>query len=273
MAKKLAYIVLLIALLFVNCTRELAIKPVGEKNMLVVLGEVRTSDSIVVHLSTAKNVSLPGSSQEPVNHAKIQIFDAQHNLKAELRKSGINKWSSPFIPSAGGKYTFKIETDERKAQLSVVLPKDFSARIIKQTSYNDVLMEVTLQMENVGRIRSNYVVEYLQVKNNGLQLQYIECPDTKTDNNIYNELTSPFKRIFLKADNSTATLTMRVAKPNLSEKYIMRIKSVDNAYYRYLYSYEVQKDNVYAFMDFISDPNYVGILGGVNKKDIEAVYP
>ncbi len=268
MEKRLLYIAFAIFLSAAGCTTEIDIKPVGEKEKLVVLGEISASDSVIVHLSMAKNVSQEAVPVPSLTNAQVQLFDTQNNLVTTLQHRQNNKWSSPFITAAQQTYHFKATVNGKTAEITTTIPRAFSAIITKQESYSGLITEVTIQINNENKSAAYYVIEYLQAKNNGgLKLQSIESSDPKTDNYIYNELSKPYDRLFVRTDNSKKTVTLRILKPNLDEKYVLRIKSVDPDYYRYLYNYEVQKDN-YSLMELSpSDQSYLGILGGVYKID------
>ncbi|PVX49985.1 uncharacterized protein DUF4249 [Balneicella halophila] len=269
---KTIYLLCSIILFFSSCSNEYTPPPQQKENVPVVLGEAVQNEYFKITLTNARNRTYP-ENKSVVSIKEVSLWDSSNNFLDKLAAQGNNKRKSNQKAEAGKSYILKFKYDNEEITAKTTIPSSFTANIHRKTqlSNDSLLVELSIKNNASSTDDSFYVIEcWASINKKQTKLPFANN-DSFIHNNKYGMLSSPFKRLFF-----SSTSPQQLSIKFLSNIYlyfkdgdslIIKIKSVNPDYYKYLYNTEIQLQNEEFYLPNNAN-GYLGVWGGAYEETL-----
>ncbi|WP_062052909.1 DUF4249 family protein [Aquimarina longa] len=268
------YLLVLTPLFFIvfnSCEdKKIEVPLMGSQQELALTGELNQVDTIQVILAKAGNLTI-GSQIEEIKQGEVLILNDKDEIIDQLfYNNNKKKWKSNKLNQIKVDSTYKIDVQlgAKKLMSTTVIPNPIDVTIVEITEKETEIL-IDIDIENPNQSSAFSTISLLSKQKNSfvnLTNEYfrvaISTNDEETDNIKFNELRTPFSKLFLSVKgDKKKRLRFSVKKEDMdieNYNYFIWTKSTKKQYYKYLYDYEVQKNT----LDFTNLPQLQSNING-----------
>lgn len=136
---------------------------------------------------------------------------------------------------SGQQYTLRCLKGDTNYTAQLLIPDSF---LLDAGITGDTIVTMTLQPATTSKY--NYVVEFFGETQSGQTYPiYVKDAEPVTDNYIYSELPDNVNKVFIRSRQGIVKTRVHIVKP-FHENIRVKVRSVGDMYYTYLYNSEIQ---------------------------------
>ncbi|QZT38970.1 DUF4249 domain-containing protein [Halosquirtibacter xylanolyticus] len=251
-------VIVVSGLLVVGCSMENLDFSQNKEDKITVLGELSPEGKNTLSLYYAAKL-LTGELERPIENADVELVDLKSKEKVSYKytKNGIwemdwrdNSWVS------GRSYQLNIDDGKIQASSVVQMPYALEAHVKSIKKFEDYY-SISVLIKNPHPHACYCLVRMLgrafHIENSVEKVyatNYQSVPVSSQDkfiaNNIFNEIRSPYKMLFLDipADQERLVTFKSYLSLVYNTDFYLWIKSLDKTYYKFRYRSVVQSENV-----------------------------
>lgn len=274
-------------LLLVACKEQSIEINMHDEEKKALVGEINQIDTVKISLIKTGNL-INATPFTPIENTAPSLLNFDNEIISDFIFTK-KKWIAKQLPNiqTGKEYSISAQILGEKISATTKIPLPLTTELVKMEKIN-LAIYMDLKIANPNDQDAFCVIELLsrsfettETGENVLSETYtcipIQTTDEYTDNIKYNELISPFNRIFIPLKKQTEkTLRFYVDDINIESqntKNYLWIKSLESIYYQHTYNYELQNNQ--SFVDSSLQIQFngniingIGIWGGCYKIEL-----
>lgn len=236
-----------------------------DASKIAVTAELIAGQPPVIHAVELNSIGKTGPPKT-IEDAEVSVQDLQTKEIFSCLPLSNGYWKNERFQAQSGKtYQLTIKSKNQEVNALCTIPLPFTANA-EFNDNNETSIRLNLPDANVTPLiisleSRSYRMEGTDIVYQG-NWEYInmKCEDAATDNIRYGELSAPYLKLFVPAKTTARQLIFTPEYQNGMRKFRIHVKSVEPAYYKYVYDYEYLKKN-----NFDGANSYIGLQSNINN--------